>query len=119
MPLWIGGAGEKRTLRIVAEHATGWNTFFGDLAEYRHKLDVLERHCEDVGRDPGEIRKQIVDRGPTIAAGRRPGGSPRRCSPHKALGVEDFLISARPPADSATIERFAREVGPAVRGCLT
>ena len=35
--------------------------------------------------------------------------------PHKAMGVEDFLISARPPADERTIELFARVVGPAVR----
>jgi F420-dependent oxidoreductase-like protein len=114
MPLWIGGSGEQRTLRIVAEHATGWNTFHGDPAEYRHKLDVLERHCEAVGRDPATIRKQIVARGPltTDAEAERLAEA---MLPHKAMGVEDFLISARPPADLRTIELFARVVGPAVR----
>jgi F420-dependent oxidoreductase-like protein len=114
MPLWIGGAGEKRTLRIVAEHATGWNTFFGDIDEYRHKLDVLERHCEAVGRDPAEIRKQIVIRA-DIAAAQTSEQLVEALLAHKAAGVEDFLVSARPPADFATIERFAREVGPALR----
>jgi F420-dependent oxidoreductase-like protein len=114
MPLWIGGSGEKRTLRIVAEHATGWNTFFGDIAEYRHKLDVLERHCADVGRDPAEIRKQVVIRA-DFAAGQSSEQLVQAMLPYRALGVEDFLVSARPPADFATIERFAREVGPAVR----
>jgi F420-dependent oxidoreductase-like protein len=114
IPLWVGGSGEKRTLRIVAEHATGWNTFFGDVAEYRHKLDVLERHCEAVGRDPAEIRKQIVIR-IDVAAGQTSEQLVEALLPHKELGVEDFLVSARPPADLATIERFAREVGPALR----
>ena len=57
LPLWIGGSGERRTLRIVAEHADIWNTFYGDDDEYRHKLDVLAGHCADVGRDPADIRK--------------------------------------------------------------
>ena len=113
MPLWIGGSGEKRTLRIVAEHATGWNTFFGDPAEYRHKLDVLERHCEAVGRDPGEIRKQIVARGP-LTSDEEAQRLAEAMLPHKAMGVEDFLVSARPPADRRTIELFARVVGRAV-----
>src|SRR4051794_27151249 len=114
MPLWIGGSREKRTQRVVAEHATGWNTFFGDIAEYRHKLDVLERHCADVGRDPAEIRKQVVIRA-DFAAGQSSEQLVQAMLPYRALGVEDFLVSARPPADFATIERFAREVGPAVR----
>src|SRR5262249_62034603 len=60
LPLIIGGSGERRTLRIAAEHADGWNTLHMPLDEYRHKLDVLERHCADVGRDPAEIRKQLA-----------------------------------------------------------
>jgi alkanesulfonate monooxygenase SsuD/methylene tetrahydromethanopterin reductase-like flavin-dependent oxidoreductase (luciferase family) len=114
MPLIIGGSGERRTLRIVAEHATGWNTFHGDPAEYRHKLDVLERHCEDVGRDPGTIRKQVVARGP-LTSSEEAQSLAERLIAHKQMGVEDFLISARPPADLQTIELFAREVAPAVR----
>ncbi|GAA2757576.1 TIGR03560 family F420-dependent LLM class oxidoreductase [Actinopolymorpha rutila] len=55
-PVMIGGSGEKRTLRLVAEYGDASN-IFGDLATVRHKLDVLERHCADVGRDPAEITK--------------------------------------------------------------
>ena len=50
----IGGAGEKKTLHLVARYADACN-FFGDAAEITHKLDVLRRHCDDVGRDPAEI----------------------------------------------------------------
>jgi len=55
MPILVGGGGEKRTLRIVAEHAQEWNFVGGDLDMYAHKREVLERHCADVGRDPSEI----------------------------------------------------------------
>jgi F420-dependent oxidoreductase-like protein len=114
LPLWIGGSGEQRTLRIVAEHANGWNTFFGDVAEYRHKLDVLARHCDAVGRDPAEIRKQIVIR--AVLRNRRESEQlAQALHPYLELGVQDFLLLARPPADTETIERFAREVAPALR----
>lgn len=54
-PLGIGGSGERRTLRTVARWADHWNYSGGDADELQHKLDVLRRHCDDVGRDPGEI----------------------------------------------------------------
>src|SRR3954453_10874131 len=128
IPLWVGGSGEKPPLLIVAEHADGWNTFFGVLGEFRHKLDVLARHCDAVDRDPGTIRKQIVIRAvldETEAKAReRAGdgtfaGTPEQLAAalagHRELGVEDFLVLARPPADFTTIELFAREVAPLLR----
>jgi alkanesulfonate monooxygenase SsuD/methylene tetrahydromethanopterin reductase-like flavin-dependent oxidoreductase (luciferase family) len=51
----VGGGGEKRTLRLVAQYADACNVS-GDLDTVRHKLDVLRRHCADLGRDPGEIK---------------------------------------------------------------
>jgi F420-dependent oxidoreductase-like protein len=62
LPLAIGGSGERRTLRIVAAHADLWNTHLSSEDGYRHKLDVLARHCADVGRDPSEIRKSLTFR---------------------------------------------------------
>jgi alkanesulfonate monooxygenase SsuD/methylene tetrahydromethanopterin reductase-like flavin-dependent oxidoreductase (luciferase family) len=59
LPLLIGGGGEKRTLRTVARFATEWNCW-GRPEELRHKIGVLERHCEEVGRDPAEIQKSAV-----------------------------------------------------------
>src|SRR3954469_25499552 len=140
LPLWVGGSGERRTLRIVAEHADGWNTFLMDDDAFRHKLDVLGRHCADVGRDPEDIRKQLVlraIRGETEgeaeervreAAGERDVdefrqgmlvGTPEQCAERleraRALGAGDFLLSARPPADMRTIELFARDVAGALR----
>jgi alkanesulfonate monooxygenase SsuD/methylene tetrahydromethanopterin reductase-like flavin-dependent oxidoreductase (luciferase family) len=56
IPILIGGSGERKTLRFVAKYADGCN-IFGDLERVKHLLGVLERHCEDVGRDPAEITK--------------------------------------------------------------
>ena len=60
-PLLIGGAGERRTLRIAAEHADEWNCVTVTEPEgYAHKVQVLERHCEDVGRDPATIARSMM-----------------------------------------------------------
>ena len=53
-PIMIGGGGEKRTLRLVAEYADLCNVT-GDATTVAHKIDVLHRHCADVGRDPADI----------------------------------------------------------------
>jgi len=50
----IGGSGERKTLRLVATYADACN-LFGDAPTIAHKLEVLRRHCDDVGRDPQEI----------------------------------------------------------------
>jgi F420-dependent oxidoreductase-like protein len=53
-PILVGGGGERRTLRLVAQYADACNVS-GDVATIRHKLDVLDRHCADVGRERAEI----------------------------------------------------------------
>jgi F420-dependent oxidoreductase-like protein len=52
--IMIGGGGERKTLRLVAQYADACN-FFGDVTEIAHKVDVLRGHCDVVGRDPNEI----------------------------------------------------------------
>jgi F420-dependent oxidoreductase-like protein len=54
IPLWIAGGGEKKTLRIAAQHAA-YTNFDGSLEGFKHKSQVLEGHCRDLGRDFGEI----------------------------------------------------------------
>jgi len=56
LPLLVGGGGEKRTLRIAAEHAQEWNAW-STPDVFAHKSAVLDRHCADVGRDPAEVRR--------------------------------------------------------------
>jgi probable F420-dependent oxidoreductase len=56
MPFLIGGAGEKVTLRLVAEHAQMWHSF-GDREVYDKKSAILAEHCATVGRDPNEIER--------------------------------------------------------------
>jgi probable F420-dependent oxidoreductase len=58
IPILIGGAGERKTLRIAAEHADIWHAFTGP-ERIAHKLDVLQRHADEVGRDVSEI--EIAD----------------------------------------------------------
>jgi F420-dependent oxidoreductase-like protein len=56
IPIVVGGSGERKTLRLVAEYADGCNVF-GDPERVRHLMGVLDAHCERVGRDPKEITR--------------------------------------------------------------
>jgi F420-dependent oxidoreductase-like protein len=58
-PFWIGGRGERKTLRVIAEHADVWNAPGGEPDEVARLSGVLDRHCADVGRDPAEIRRSV------------------------------------------------------------
>ena len=57
-PILIGGGGEKKTLRLVAQYAQACNLF--GTPDVGHKLDVLRAHCADVGRDYDEIEKTVI-----------------------------------------------------------
>ncbi|TME67163.1 MAG: LLM class flavin-dependent oxidoreductase, partial [Chloroflexi bacterium] len=59
LPLWIGGAGEKRTLRTAARFADGWNAPYLPPAEWKRKSQVLDAWCAKVGRDPSAIVRTI------------------------------------------------------------
>lgn len=55
VPILIGGAGEQITLKLVAQEADLWNNLAGQQAALGHKIEVLKRHCDALGRDFGEI----------------------------------------------------------------
>jgi F420-dependent oxidoreductase-like protein len=59
-PILIGGGGEKKTLRLVAQYADACNLFGTSPDAVRHKLDVLRAHCDDLGRDYDSIQKTII-----------------------------------------------------------
>jgi len=59
LPLLIGGGGEQVTLKITAKYADEWNVW-GTVDTLRQKMAILDRHCADVGRDPGSIKRTAV-----------------------------------------------------------
>jgi F420-dependent oxidoreductase-like protein len=133
LPIWIGGAGEKVTLRIAAKYADGWNVPFLAPDAFVHKVDVLHTHCADVGRDPAEITKSInlglawTDESLHAQFGGmaeyvKPGvltGSAQemidRVGAYRDAGAEWCNIAMRAPFDIAGLERFTAEVAPAFR----
>jgi probable F420-dependent oxidoreductase len=66
IPILIGGGGERKTLRLVAEHAQIWHSF-ADLDALQHKSQVLADHCEAVGRNPAQIERSVSWPGPDEA----------------------------------------------------
>jgi F420-dependent oxidoreductase-like protein len=59
LPIWIGGGGEKRTLKIAAKYADGWNVPFIAPADFARKCAILDEHCDTVGRPTYEIKRAI------------------------------------------------------------
>jgi alkanesulfonate monooxygenase SsuD/methylene tetrahydromethanopterin reductase-like flavin-dependent oxidoreductase (luciferase family) len=60
IPILMGGVGEKRHLPLVAREADEWNFTRFDKDEYRHKREIVERCCKDIGRDPGTLRYSVM-----------------------------------------------------------
>lgn len=147
LPIWIGGIGEKRTLRIVAENADGWNAAYVAPEEFGRLGGVLDEHCAAVDRDPTSIRrvinltfnlvddaaeaKAVEDRLraqwgddllPRVQAGGLNGvpgpATVERILEYRAAGADGLNIALRAPWDDAALRRYVNEVIPAVRAAL-
>jgi F420-dependent oxidoreductase-like protein len=95
--IMIGGGGERKTLRLVAQYGDACNLFATTPDQVAHKLDVLRGHCEDVGRDPAEIRVTLLHGGDSLLTG-DVDTFVEQMTPYAALGVETVIL--RPPATS-------------------
>jgi len=142
LPLMIGGSGERKTLRTIARYADMWNGM-GKTETLRHKMDVLLRHCADVGRDPAEIAKTVgckpIIRNTEVQArqvweaqmahNRTPManveddstwmiGTPEQVAERlieaRDLGFSDAIAELAAPFDDETIERFIGDVKPLI-----
>jgi alkanesulfonate monooxygenase SsuD/methylene tetrahydromethanopterin reductase-like flavin-dependent oxidoreductase (luciferase family) len=108
-PIWIGGAGRRRTLRIAARHASVWNAPGGSPQEVAELSGVLDRHCAQVGRDPSEIRRSVQARMPPA-----PDELLALAAAYAAVGVTDLLLIL-PAADPAAQAGQAGELLPRLR----
>jgi F420-dependent oxidoreductase-like protein len=114
-PILIGGSGEKKTLRLVAQYADVWNTTDSEPDVLKHKIDVLTRHCDTVGRDAAEIRK-------TVGLFADPFGDIdgylKMLERYAELGIETINIGPVPgtPDPAGFVKRFGDELMPRVSG---
>jgi F420-dependent oxidoreductase-like protein len=129
LPIWIGGGGERKTLRTVARWADGWNVPFVSPEEFARKRGVLQRHCEDVGRDPGAIRcavnvalawrdEDLVEQFDGLAEFFRPAtltGSDEeardKVGRYVEAGADQVNIALRAPFHPDALERAAAAIG--------
>jgi alkanesulfonate monooxygenase SsuD/methylene tetrahydromethanopterin reductase-like flavin-dependent oxidoreductase (luciferase family) len=129
LPVWIGGTGERRTARIVARHADGWNVPFVPPEALTRKRAVLAEHCAAVGRDPAEIRigvnvivcdddaslvGQFGPRAEAVRAGAVVGTSVEQTAQalarYVAAGADAVNVALRAPWNPGALERAAAAV---------
>ncbi|MEV6391128.1 LLM class F420-dependent oxidoreductase [Nocardia xishanensis] len=101
----IGGGGERKTLRLVAQYADACN-LFGTPQDVEHKLDVLRRHCDEVGRDYDEIRKTIMANSPRPTLDTR-DEFVRAMADYAKLGVQAVMVTPTTGSPAAWIDGFA------------
>jgi alkanesulfonate monooxygenase SsuD/methylene tetrahydromethanopterin reductase-like flavin-dependent oxidoreductase (luciferase family) len=103
IPLMIGGGGEKKTLRLVAEYADWWCSDIGSVEVFAHKSGVLADHCAAVGRDPAEIvHAQIV----WLSIADDPAQLVRREGLHIVAGTADEVTAELRRFREAGVEHF-------------
>jgi F420-dependent oxidoreductase-like protein len=131
LPIWVGGGGEKVTLRITAQHADGWNLAFIAPDVFRRKNEVLNAHCEKVGRDGAEIERtvnvalawkdddlvrQFGGAAEYIGSTALKGSTQQvidQVAAYRDAGAETVIVALRAPFDVEGLDRFAEEVLPA------
>lgn len=134
-PIMIGGRGERLTLRVVARVADWWNLNGGTPETFRHKLDVLRRHCDAEGRDVDSIAKTWSAEVVAVAEEERRARAVAEASPYRDegavvgtpeqvaeqlraftdLGVEYLILRFVDFPDPAGMDLFAEAVMPELR----
>lgn len=142
LPIWIGGTGEKRTLRITAREADGWNAAYVPPEEFQRLNGVLDSWCETEGRDPGDIARSINlqfmlavdDAGaaqaraqleeqwgawaPNVMAGAligTPDEAVERILTYREAGAQQLNVALRAPWPAESLDAFLDDVVPRVR----
>lgn len=115
-PILIGGSGEKKTLRLVAQYADACNLFaFMGTEVVRTKLDVLKRHCDDVKRDYSEIEKTTLGT-VHLAPGQLSASEViEQCRALAGLGIQQAIFNMPNVHEIAPLETFGREIIPSVQ----
>jgi F420-dependent oxidoreductase-like protein len=114
-PIMIGGMGEKRTLRLVAQYADACNLFaYGGPDMVRHKLDVLQGHCEDVGRDYEEIERTALGTVNLAEGGMTADEVIGFCRQMSEAGIQHLIFNMPNVHEIEPLERFGEEIIPAL-----
>lgn len=109
-PILIGGSGEKKTLRMVAQYAQACNLF--PSADLHHKLDVLRGHCERLGRDYDDIQKTVIARLDPGEHGERVDDVLDELRDYAALGITHTHTSLTDSSSPAALELFGDTIIP-------
>ena len=138
LKLWIGGRGPKRTPRLAAQYADGFNTPYLEPNDYQQRLEVLHRACDKFGRDPATLECTVnlhflmghdaasIQHGKERYAampdshrrGAMLGGKQEaidRIAEYQAVGAGGLNIAFRPPVDWESYQLFLEEVAPAFK----
>ena len=118
-PILIGGMGERKTLRFVAQYGDACNLFARMGTEaLQHKLNVLRDHCQSVGRPYEDIEKTTLDAIYLTHDGRNgsitPAALVQQCAELAAMGIDQAIISLRDVASLEVFDLLATEVIPQV-----
>ncbi|MCR9277255.1 MAG: TIGR03560 family F420-dependent LLM class oxidoreductase [Pseudomonadaceae bacterium] len=142
LPIWVGGVGEKRTLKIAADHADGWNAAYLPPSEYKRLNGVLDEWCAQADRAPSSLRRSVNllfnlssskgarseqdallkrdwgDMAPRIAGGAligEPAQAIDTIGEYIDAGAQEINIALRAPWDEKALDAYLTDVMPAVR----
>ena len=114
-PIMIGGGGEKKTLRMVAQYADACN-IFGPPEVVRHKLAILQQHCDALGRDYSTIEKTTLGTVDLQPGKMSANDVIAHCKALAEIGVQHAIFNMPNVHDIRPMEVFGREIIPAVAG---
>lgn len=143
LPIWIGGLGEKKTLKLVAKHADGWNAAYTSVDNFKRLSGVLDEWCEKQDRDPATLKRsvnltfnlgmsekeveqqrvQLIENwGPVakrIESGAllcTPNEAPERINAYREAGADMINVALRAPWNDEALDAYLNQVIPAVKG---